>query len=27
MPPAPRGPWSPEWIQCFQQWMAAGKQP
>jgi len=27
MPPAPRGPWPPEWIQCFQQWMAAGKQP
>ena len=27
MPPAPRGPWPPDWIQCFQQWIAAGKQP
>jgi len=27
MPPAPRGPWSPDWIQCFQQWIDGGKQP
>ena len=27
MPPAPGGPWTPDWIQCFQQWMAGGKQP
>jgi len=27
MPPVPRGPWSPDWIECFRQWMAAGKKP
>jgi hypothetical protein len=27
MPPAPPGPWSPEWIECFEQWIANGKQP
>jgi len=27
MPPAPRGPWSAEWIQCFKQWIATGKLP
>lgn len=27
MPPAPRGPWPPDWIQCFQQWIDGGKQP
>jgi hypothetical protein len=27
MPPAPRGPWSPEWIQCFKDWINNGKQP
>jgi hypothetical protein len=27
MPPPPRGPWPPDWIQCFQQWIDAGKQP
>lgn len=27
MPPAPRGPWPADWIQCFQQWIAGGKQP
>ena len=27
MPPRPRGPWSSDWIQCFQQWIDAGKQP
>jgi len=27
MPPPPRGPWSPEWIQCFKDWMKNGKQP
>jgi len=27
MPPPPRGPWSPEWIQCFKDWIANGKLP
>jgi hypothetical protein len=27
MPPPPRGPWSPEWIQCFRQWISEGKRP
>ncbi len=27
MPPPPRGPWSPEWIQCFKQWIDSGKLP
>jgi hypothetical protein len=27
MPPRPRGPWSKEWILCFQQWMDGGTQP
>jgi hypothetical protein len=27
MPPPPRGPWSPEWIQCFKDWIAKGKLP
>ena len=27
MPPPPRGPWSPEWIQCFKDWMKNGKKP
>ena len=27
MPPRPRGPWSPEWIQCFEQWIKSGKLP
>jgi len=27
MPPKPRGPWSPDWIGCFQQWIDGGKQP
>jgi hypothetical protein len=27
MPPPPRGPWKPEWIECFKQWIANGKQP
>ena len=27
MPPPPRGPWPPDWIECFRQWMANGKQP
>lgn len=27
MPPPPRGPWSAEWIQCFEQWIASGKLP
>jgi len=27
MPPRPRGPWSPEWIQCFKDWIANGKLP
>jgi hypothetical protein len=27
MPPRPRGPWSPEWIKCFEQWIASGKLP
>jgi hypothetical protein len=27
MPPRPRGPWPQDWIDCFQQWIANGKQP
>ncbi len=27
MPPTPRGPWPADWIECFQQWIDAGKQP
>ena len=27
MPPPPRGPWPPEWIQCFKDWIANGKLP
>jgi hypothetical protein len=27
MPPEPRGPWSAEWIACFEQWIANGKLP
>jgi len=27
MPPAPEGPWPPDWIQCFKDWIANGKQP
>jgi hypothetical protein len=27
MPPVPRGPWPPAWIECFQQWIDGGKQP
>jgi hypothetical protein len=27
MPPRPRGPWPPEWIACFQQWIANDKLP
>jgi hypothetical protein len=27
MPPAPRGPWSQAWIDCFTQWITNGKQP
>ena len=27
MPPPPRGPWPPEWIQCFEQWIESGKLP
>ena len=27
MPPAPRGPWPADWIECFQQWIDGGKQP
>ena len=27
MPPVPRGPWPADWIECFQQWIDAGKQP
>ena len=27
MPPKPRGPWPPEWIACFQQWIDNGLQP
>ena len=27
MPPPPRGPWSSEWIECFQQWIDSGKLP
>jgi hypothetical protein len=27
MPPAPRGPWPADWINCFQQWIDAGMQP
>jgi hypothetical protein len=27
MPPRPRGPWPPEWIACFQQWIDNGKLP
>jgi len=27
MPPKPRGPWPPEWIACFQQWIDNGKLP
>jgi hypothetical protein len=27
MPPPPRGPWSPEWIECFEQWIQSGKLP
>ena len=27
MPPRPRGPWSQEWIDCFQRWIPNGKQP
>jgi hypothetical protein len=27
MPPAPRGPWSQEWIDCFKQWIDSGKLP
>ena len=27
MPPPPRGPWSPEWIQCFKDWINGGKLP
>jgi hypothetical protein len=27
MPPPPRGPWSADWIKCFEQWKDGGKQP
>lgn len=27
MPPPPRGPWPPEWIECFQQWIDSGMLP
>ena len=27
MPPKPRGPWSPEWVACFKQWIDSGKLP
>ena len=27
MPPPPRDPWSQEWIQCFEDWIANGKLP
>jgi len=27
MPPPPHDPWSAEWIQCFEQWIANGKLP
>lgn len=27
MPPAPRGPWPPEWIQCFGEWINNGRLP
>jgi len=26
MPPPPREPWKQEWIDCFKQWIANGKQ-
>lgn len=27
MPPQPRGPWPPEWIQCFKEWIKRGTLP
>ena len=27
MPPAPEGPWPADWIECFKDWIANGKQP
>lgn len=27
MPPPPRDPWPPEWIECFKQWIDSGKLP
>lgn len=27
MPPKPAGPWPPEWVDCFRQWIDAGKLP
>lgn len=27
MPPPPRGPWPKEWIDCFKQWIASGRNP
>jgi len=27
MPPEPRGPWPSDWIECFKDWIANGKQP
>ena len=27
LPPKPRGPWPPEWIQCYKDWIKNGKQP
>ena len=27
MPPKPRGPWPPDWIKCFEDWIKNGKLP